>query len=78
MGEVLPSGITLPPVAYDVAKRCNLDQSPVASIIGYVKIATALFIFYFLSVDNVTQVSSKWSYCPIHRPISARLHWRVL
>jgi hypothetical protein len=39
MSEGLPAGITLPPVASDVAKRCNLDQLPVTSIIGCGSIA---------------------------------------
>jgi hypothetical protein len=37
MSVELPPGITLPPVAGDVAKRCNLKEAPVASIIGYGK-----------------------------------------
>jgi len=34
MGEELAPGLTLLPLATDVAKRCKLDQSPVANIIG--------------------------------------------
>ena len=32
--EELPPGISLLPLAIDVAKRCKLDQSPVTNIIG--------------------------------------------
>ena len=34
MSEELPPGISLLPLAIDVAKRCKLDQSPVTNIIG--------------------------------------------
>ena len=52
MSDVLPHGLALPPVASDVAKRCNLDQSPVSSIIGYGQMTSARVISYFLTLHD--------------------------
>jgi hypothetical protein len=77
MSEGLPPGITLPPVAIDVAKRCNLDQAPVASIIGYGNMTYARLISHVPALTTILQVSSKRPHGSVHRPVSPRLYWRL-
>jgi hypothetical protein len=77
MSEELPPGITLPPVANDVAKRCNLDQTPVASIIGYGNMTYDWLILLALVLTIISQISSKRPHGSVHRPVSPRLYWRL-